>query len=118
MTLLRNYIASMLLFIVRYRPKVKTDGWLASKTTSWIGGASAGVGFAGLGATQLLSALGFTAVAHSSSATILTGAGGYIAGTYGIAAVVAFITAPFAILIYLICLAFGGYVWVKRKIKT
>ena len=115
MTLLRNYFATMLLFIGRYRPRIQSDGWFASKTTSWVGGASASFGIAGLGATQLLSALGFTAVAHSSSATILTGASGYIAGTYGIAAVVALITAPLAILIYLICLAFGGYVWIKRK---
>jgi hypothetical protein len=42
---------------------------------------TAGVGGAGLGAAAILKATGLTMVAHSSGAYILTGSGGYVAGT-------------------------------------
>lgn len=43
-------------------------------------------GGAGVTAAALAQALGLTAVAHSSGALILTGSGGYVAGTLGAAA--------------------------------
>lgn len=42
---------------------------------------TAGVGGAGAGAAAILEATGLTLVAHSSGGYILTGAGGYVAGT-------------------------------------
>ena len=109
MSIFRTYLAAILLFIGRFRPQ--------SKTKSWVAGAGAGLGAAGLGATQLLSMLGFSAVVHSSGATILTGAGGYIAGTYGIAAVVALVTAPFAVVTYLLCLAIGFGILTGKEMR-
>jgi hypothetical protein len=44
---------------------------------------SAGLGGAGAGVAAMLEAAGMTAVAHSSGAYIITGSGGYIAGTLG-----------------------------------
>ena len=99
MKFLVSYLKALLLRIGRFRPE--------GRVATWVSGAGAGMGVAGLGATQLLSLLGFTAVTHSSGAAILTGAGGYVAGTYGIAAVLMLITAPVAIFVYLICLMVG-----------
>lgn len=48
---------------------------------------STGVGGAGLGAAAILQAAGLSAVMHSSGAYIFTGAGGYVAGTLGMAIV-------------------------------
>lgn len=48
---------------------------------------TAGIGGAGAGAAAILQAAGMTAVTHSSGAYILTGSGGYIAGTIGAAVV-------------------------------
>lgn len=48
---------------------------------------TAGIGGAGAGAAAILQAAGMTAVTHSSGAYILTGAGGYVAGTIGAAIV-------------------------------
>lgn len=42
---------------------------------------TAGVGGAGVGAAAILEATGLSMVAHSSGAYILTGSGGYVAGT-------------------------------------
>lgn len=44
---------------------------------------TAGLGGAGAGVAAILEAAGMTAVAHSSGAYIITGSGGYIAGTIG-----------------------------------
>ena len=110
MKLLTGYFAALLLLIGKYQ--------LTDKTKNWVSGASAGLGLAGLGATQLLTILGFSAVTHSSGAVILTGAGGYIAGTYGIAFVVAAITAPITVVLYLVCIAIGVFVFLKRKRDT
>lgn len=46
-----------------------------------------GFGGAGLGAVAILQATGMSAVLHSSGAYIFTGAGGYVAGTLGVAIV-------------------------------
>jgi hypothetical protein len=48
---------------------------------------TAGLGGVGTGAAAILQAAGLTAVTHSSGAYILTGAGGYVAGTIGAAIV-------------------------------
>ena len=53
-----------------------------SKVVSGIVGAAGGTGVT---AAMLSSALGLTAVTHSSGALILTGSGGYVAGTLGTA---------------------------------
>nr|WP_294840264.1 hypothetical protein [uncultured Methylotenera sp.] len=44
---------------------------------------ASGVGGAGAGAAAILQSVGMTAVTHSSGAYILTGSGGYVAGTLG-----------------------------------
>lgn len=74
------------------------------------------MGVAGIGANALLSVLGFSAVAHSSGAVILTGAGGYIAGTYGLASIIAFLTAPLVLVVFACCLICGFVVLAKRKL--
>jgi hypothetical protein len=48
---------------------------------------TAQIGGAGAGAAAILQAAGMTAVTHSSGAYILTGTGGYIAGTIGAAVI-------------------------------
>lgn len=84
----------------------------------WVAGAATGVGLTGLGASSLLSALGFNAVLHSSSAYILTGSGGYIAGTYGFAWVVSwFMWLPMLIALSL-CTIVGGVVYVSQKLRA
>ena len=126
MSIVRNYFAAILLWIGGFRRAPKGDQPKNTvnvnkarpdrDATKWIGGLSSGVGIAGLGAGKLLSMLGFTAVAHSSGATILTGAGGYIAGTYGLAAgIVAVITAPFTFVIFIICLIVGAWTLFRNK---
>ncbi|MBU2360508.1 MAG: hypothetical protein KKB02_16520 [Alphaproteobacteria bacterium] len=108
MKYLLGYLKTLLLFIGRFKRNKTTE--------SWVAGAGAGLGLAGLGATQLLTALGFSAVTHSSGAAILTGAGGYIAGTFGAAAVITFITAPVAIGLYIICLLTGIGVLIAKRL--
>jgi len=53
---------------------------IVNRITSCVGGA-------GVGAEAILQAAGLTAVHHSSGAYIFTGAGGYVAGTFGTAIV-------------------------------
>ncbi|WP_156127477.1 hypothetical protein [Paracoccus sanguinis] len=79
----------------------------------WVAGAATGVGLAGVGANALLSALGFNAVAHSSGAVILTGAGGYISGTYGLASILALVTLPITLLFFMLCILVGAAIFVK-----
>jgi hypothetical protein len=52
---------------------------------------TAAAGGAGAGTAAIMSAAGLSAVAHSSGAYILTGSGGYIAGTLGGAAAAPFL---------------------------
>ena len=109
MKIIRSYFEMMLFLFGRLVPDKLKDRWIA--------GAATGVGVAGIGATTLLSLLGFSAVSHSSGAIIITGVGGYVAGTYGIAAAVALITAPLAIILYIFALVVGLFVLVKRRAK-
>ena len=109
MNLFKRYLVLMLLLFGRLLKRTVGDRWVA--------GAATGVSLAGLGATQLLSLLGISAVTHSSGAVILTGAGGYVAGTYGLAAVIAVVTAPLAIIIYLLIVAVGLFVFVQKKLR-
>lgn len=69
------------------------------------------------GATTTAGLAGVTAVAHSSGAYILTGATGYIAGTYGVAAgTLAVVTAPAAITAAVAsAAAVGGAVYYCRE---
>lgn len=78
--------------------------------TGLAGGASAG-------ATAAASAAGVTAVTHSSGAVILTGTGGYIAGTLGTAgaSLLAFLTAPVTLTAAAVSVvAVGGAVYACR----
>ncbi|WP_134726844.1 hypothetical protein [Paracoccus luteus] len=95
----------------------KIAGYERSREGHWVVGAATGIGVAGMGANALLSALGFSAVAHSSGAAILTGAGGYIAGTYGIASIIAFLSAPVILMTFVVCSTYGLFVLVKRKLR-
>ncbi len=104
----KKYLIMMLTLFVRFIPDKAKDRWAA--------GAATGMGVAGLGAIQLLSLFGITAVAHSSGAAILTGSGGYIAGTYGIGWVVALLTFPLVIVILLIVTFVGLYVLLKTNL--
>ena len=108
MRFLKRYFVLMLLLFGRFLRRATSD--------RWVSGAATGMSVAGLGATQLLSLMGISAVAHSSGAAILTGAGGYLAGTYGLAAAVALITAPLAILVYVAVIAVGLFLLVRRKL--
>jgi len=113
--LFHSYLASSLLVLGRFNPK--KDEPRNQKVKNWVAGSAAGAGILGLGAAQMLSLLGFTAVAHSSGGMILTGAGGYIAGTYGIAILVSILMAPLTLLLFIACIAFGAYVLLKKKIE-
>lgn len=110
MNSVKAYLVTMLLLVGRFFKKSAGDRWVA--------GAAFGVSIAGLGATQLLALLGISAVTHSSGAIILTGAGGYVAGTYGLAMLVFLVTAPLAIALYLVVIAVGLIVLVKQKLKS
>lgn len=106
MNVIKRYIVAMILLFGRFMPN-RANG-------HWIAGASSGVGLAGLGATQLLSILGFSVVPHSSGAALLSGAGGYIDGTYGLSAVLAIFIFPFSALIFLTMVGFGLVVRFKK----
>lgn len=107
---MKKFIIGTLLKIGKYKPDVTKGRWRS--------GAAAGVGVAGLGATSLLSLLGFSAVMHSSGAIILTGAGGYIAGTFGFSALLVwFLTLPITIFVFVICLVIGFYKLHQKKLK-
>ena len=58
---------------------------LAPSQSKVVTGAAAAAGGSGATAAALANALGLTAVTHSSGALILTGSGGYLAGTIGTA---------------------------------
>ncbi|MCU0910599.1 MAG: hypothetical protein MUE98_04395 [Rhodobacteraceae bacterium] len=102
-------LIAMLARAARYMPDHMKDRWMA--------GAATGVGVVGLGASSLLSALGFSAVAHSSGAAILTGAGGYIAGTYGVAAIVGWIMWIPMMVVFGVCAVVGLFVLVSRRLR-
>lgn len=65
--------------------EVSTDvvcTWAPSKNAT-VNRITSAVGGAGVGVAAIMQAAGFSAVAHSSGMYILTGSGGYIAGTIG-----------------------------------
>lgn len=82
---------------------------LAPSQSNVVTGIASTAGGAGATAAALAQALGLTAVAHSSGALILTGSGGYVAGTLGTAAAgpvivgVGLIVAGSAVTVELLC---------------
>lgn len=103
----RKLLTTMLARIAGHVPDRLRDRWVA--------GAAAGVGVTGLGASSLLSMLGLSAVTHSSGAAILTGAGGYIAGTYGTAVLVGWLLWLPSLILFAACAVVGTIVLLKRK---
>ncbi|WP_299841059.1 hypothetical protein [uncultured Paracoccus sp.] len=109
-----RYFGRCLGFLVA--PLARIAGYIPDRLKDrWVAGAASGLGVAGIGANVFLSALGFTAVTHSSGAAILTGAGGYVAGTIGVASVASFLMLPITILVFVICAIVGMFVLLKRK---
>jgi uncharacterized paraquat-inducible protein A len=108
--ILKSYFIAVIARIGGFKKSVLSDEWVA--------GATSGLGLAGLGATQMMSLLGISVVGHSSGASILTGAGGYIAGTYGSAGLLVFFTLPVSLMVFLPLFVFGVYLRFLRKKPT